>query len=631
MIDKYPYIYPDYIDSFFQQVVTIPKDSRLNDFLVYATEIIEDKNKYFRYFASDGWKKYNERLQKGLLNSEIDVQTTSSPQNITDVHIPKKRTVDNTQISSKEGFVNQLIHDEYPNAPKSKKVKGANYLKSIKIKRMGILLDMIEKDRILEFNNWTLKEFNQLETDVISGQHVSKETLAKLATQLQEENKLKIYVTSIRKESGLVELKTFFLHQSLSPDSEQVKQFIENYRLKQSVRYIATKYNRQVLQKVNVEQLPPTYSGPEESSGKRDDFTKETGYHATRIVAFENGWIQSRYLRAKEIHKTLLEAYLSTHQSTNDRLVTMSEFIPHITVDTLIKINGRLPYTNDEFMKFIKVKENRKLKLKDLPRTIQSIVFHSPHQVKTAISRLLDIIKSLELVEIIKNSLNQTVLKLSKYGNVRDYYSKENTVVATFALDTVKDIDVFWTELRDRCIDTLHLHGPHAMEYIDKSSPIAKITTRRSWWASDMLTKKQQEILNTYVDFEKATVPLNDIPLRAYLANQLNLPRKRIKLYFQALIKDFERKKAKPEKPVCKYKAITPSPAISQLMKISLEKRKLNVAVKQIKELKPFVQPTFIGSRQFKKHRHRYDPYLEPDVTECNVQILYNSFSKFEL
>ncbi|KAG1172253.1 hypothetical protein G6F70_004579 [Rhizopus microsporus] len=636
LADRFSYLSTDYLNYVLTNITTAPKDPKLVDYRVYKTEVVEGRQRLYRYFALNGWLRHNEMLKTQFAEPGTlkDLVVNDSQHDMTLVStIPQKRksTVD-------APIVHTMIEDRTQTMTPEpvKKRKRASH-SSTKLRRIGILLDMLEKEHVRELNARMVNEFNELETATEGGQPIAKVTLGKLAKQLHEENKLKMHVTSIRRSSGIVEIKTLLLHASLSPESEQVKRFIENYEIEQSAMTLSVKQNRQILKKVPVPELPPvssslTFMGENSTAGKDNMAApSDTLYEGSisRNAPVDYGWVQSKILRAKEMHRDILKQYFAMHSPLEheERFLEMNQLVPSLTIGTLVKLCARLPFENQDFLSYISIHENRSTQIRSLPYAIRTLILKTPHKIRKSILRTLDVLIALELIEVCKSPFGRTMYKLSKYGKVKDYCSPNHPTLTTLPMNNMNDVDTYWKELRFYCVESRHGEGIHRKECIERNSPIANITSRRSWATNILLSKKQKEVLDTHIDFQNLIVPVEDANLRAYLSKKLDIPATRIRTYFMAIAKLFERKKKKHNKQR-KSTIIRPSPAIHELMKASAEKRKVDTADPQMRQSPPFVQRTFIGSRKFRKLRVRVQP--KEDMSEGGYSMNYDPLPEVE-
>lgn len=731
LVDKYPHLDPHLFQLFFESAATPPKTKEYPRYWIYRTEELEGKTRIFRYFAWDGWKKYNEnlgkvitdpvekilkphklveppsidhvgismgiapstkiplcRLKKGKkarASSDDDeptpktqrkrVKKSSIQSESDDIESPKpasrnsQKTMEKLEID--EPTETPSIPDAYTTGPtatpdmsaactpmdtldmskicmldtavarkrnlcsededngcaeneeyelirtsppplkvKKRKMPAINITKS---RRCGILLDMMETQRIREVDKATIDEFNAIETALAGGQKMATATFNKMIKQLHDLRKLKLHITTIQKPYGVIEMKSLLLHPTLSEDSEEVKLFIDSYSVEKPM--MSGRHKRKEFKTVEVARLPSIEEEAFRCNKSKDSESEKT----TREYNTKYGWIKSKWIRSRIMHETLIRFYNASN--TNDNVVDTTEFIKQLSIDTLVIICSGLPYFDDSFRAFLNVQENRAIVLSALPQNIRLLIFKSKLKIRYVINYLLRTLQALGVVEPIYILSAKTTYaiapqyKLFDKGVIRDYAFKDRAIVATLPLNTVQDVNHFWDELYSVCVNPVRYRSDQEdidlEKCIDKNDPLRNIHYGRGWASEPVLTPEQKELLDSFVNMETRTIPSDSIALRIYLIKETKLPAKRIRAYYLGILGALEKQKTKEEKLAATQQKLSASaidPTVKDLMLASFQGRKVDT-LEDSSDSKLFIRSTFIGSRRFRRLRIRVEPF----------------------
>lgn len=481
-------------------------------------------------------------------------------------------------------------------------------INSTKLRRCKIMLDMMEEQHIRELNSATWKEFNTIEMSTPSGQKMAQATFTKMAKQLHAEKKLTVYVSTIQKFYGVTEIKTFLLHKSVSPESEEMKQFISEYRDGKP----ADRGKKRNFKKVVVEGLSPIVKPLKvESPAKR------------------YGWIKSKWVRARKLHESLMRYY--SHSDRNDRIIDMTEYTKRIPIEIIICLCSNLPYSEQEFRDFLDDPNNARVPLFQLPENIKSLIFLSKQRIRFIIRGLIHVLEALGVMEpihIVKPDVFTVApkYKLSQEGLVRDYAFKDQAVVKTMPLQNLQDVNNFWDALYEVCIYSTRYRTEQdekeLLESVNMDDPLYNIHVRRRWVVDVAVSQKQKELLDSFIDFETKTIPSDCVALRMHLGQETGLRASRIRAYYNGILGAFTKIRNRDEKLKLKEQkrvAMTSDPTINDLMLASYESRKVDAAVEH-KEGEQFVRSTFVGSRKLRKLRVPVKPDAGKNYKDCKFK-----------
>ncbi|CEP16613.1 hypothetical protein [Parasitella parasitica] len=640
LIDKYPLIDPVQFNIFFESATLPSKNPDFDKFILHRTEEFVGRSRQFRYYTTDGWRAFS-----GLSTTAIPEPTAviTRPEKTEVLEEPKfideiarimnqpsqkrQRYDRDKYLARKEAAKKQKVTVEIadkestqvpskrPNSDTTDKSTGFSTLKKVKkdtlrnntkTRRYGIIIDMVERIQIREFNQEMMNEFKRIELDTPGGQNIARRTFDDLVKELHNQRKLKIYVTAIKKASGLTEIKKFVLHPSLSGDSPQVTEFIDNYSVQKPIMNGISK--RKQVKIVNMPALPQSSLTDTQTLAK--PLVENT--NSWRISAIENGWISSKWLRAKELHEALFK-YLET-KGISHGIVDMTDFLKLFSLRTLMRIYGLMPYDDPNLVEFLQANENEDMSICDLPADIKAIISQEAPRIRIRIIHLLKILHALSLVSFEEeNAIDgyriPPKIRLLTQGIIRDYAAKEHPIRDTMQLNNIDDVQQYWRDLQTCCLrrrlkaDTIH----------DENDVLYNIVLIRLWKTNTLLTTTQKSILDSFVDFEAKTVPSDeDKSLRNYIAKRSDLSTKRIQAYYNSILMAFKKYEAQNEKQsrrLQKTHSMAASPAITKLMQASMEKRSIDAAMFELKQHEPFIESTFVASRKLRRLRLPVEQY----------------------
>ncbi|KAI8646711.1 hypothetical protein BD408DRAFT_379909 [Parasitella parasitica] len=642
LIDKYPLIDPVQFNIFFESATLPSKNPDFTKFILHRTDEFVGRSRQFRYYTLNGWKAFSENSANATLEPAIltprpaKPEILEEPNFIDEIALTLNKPLQKRQRYDRENYLARKdaakkqkvtvkkadnepiqIPSKRPNnngtdtttAPSTlKKAKKSSLRNNTKTRRYGIIMDMVEKVQIRELNPEMMNEFKRLELDTPGGQNVARKTFDDLVKELHDQKKLKIYVSAIKKANGLTEIKKFVLHSSLSGDSPQVTDFIDNYSVQRPIMNGVSK--RKEVKVVNMPALPHSSFTDTEILAK----PLVENPNSWRIRAIENGWISSKWMRAKELHEALFR-YIE-YKGISHSVVDMADFLKLFPLRTLMKIYGLLPYDDHKLDEYIQANENKDISICDLPADIKAIISQEAPRIRIRIIHLLQILHALSLVSFEGNTIDGYTIppktRLLEQGVLKDYAAKEHPVRETIQFNDISDVQRYWRDLQTCCLrrrlktDTIH----------DENDILYNIVLIRLWRSNTLLTKKQKTILDSFVDYDAKTVPsAEDKSLRNYIAKKSDLTTKRVQVYYNSVLMAFKKyniQKEKGERRLQKTNSMTASPAIAELMQASMEKRKIDAAMFELKQQVPFTESTFIASRKLRRLRLPVEPYKSP-------------------
>ncbi|OBZ86053.1 hypothetical protein A0J61_05893, partial [Choanephora cucurbitarum] len=645
--------------SFFENGTIPSKDPALLKYLIYRTEELEGKQRQFRYFSSETWQNICSRMGKeapsvpepelpafddlvepdrvDAIGFQIQQLFSSGKKRASGTPL-KKETKRQKKSNKQEQTANKMDSQLAPSQPptrkrtqediraseeienepvNSKQVRTSirdvkkfkkTSLDTTKARRCTIMLELVEKYRICELGQDIYREFIDIEA-VQNTTKIARSTFDKLVAQMHKDKQLRLFVTSVQRPSGLTEIKKIILHKDLTEESESVKQYVNNFSVERSI--VSSKNKVREIQKINVDALPPSATSLPRSQIKMDEI------ESPRKLASKYGYIRSIWQRARSFHEALFNFCSSHHTDTID----MAEFMKTLPFERILNL-VIIPYDDNTLIEFLKDSSNRSIVMQHLPKEIRSIIYQAHRKLRTILVRLIHILEALELLKPAQEEKEITSCQQTKYkyihtsyvlcrlAHVKIYARKDAPIKQTIRLNTFADLQQFWSELK--------VFNTSGFEKVDndmnESHPLLNIWSPYTWTSGLWFTLEQKNVLDSYIDFQNKKVPSeSDSTIRAYLMKKLNISTHRIKTYYDSIRNAFDKSTRREKKAKKKSSHISSSPAINELMKASLEKRKVNAALFKMRQTGPFVEQTFVGSRKLRRLRLVSEPYRGQD------------------
>ncbi|KAI7897943.1 uncharacterized protein BX663DRAFT_526537 [Cokeromyces recurvatus] len=569
----------------------------------------------------------NVSISNQLKRKSVQLETENIP-------IPSSSSSSSPPSSQETTSNSNCSNKRFKQDSKGKRSAPFNATKAL---RHTILLNMLEKDHIRELNNVLALEFHTIENErgTLSNK-ISRPTLKKMAEELHEQKKLTVYVCSIKQLNGFTATKTFLLHHSLTSESEEVKRYMNDYSFEKCMMHTTLKPKK--LKVVNVDEIPTMgeSQNKQEQINLRDKIMKmqSNSTHGTwRIIAREYGWIDSKWLRAQEIHETLFE-YYEAHE--RNQVIDLNLFWQTIRLRTIMKIYALLPYSNPILASFLNVESNRNISLNKLPSDIKLIVNQYIPRIRYSAMDSIKVLKELELILIDESNAHRigipATVTLCFTGIVKNYTSKDRPEKLRLPLGNKEERQDFWEVLEAYCTQLFTENDV----VNDKNDPLYNITAKQTWTSNIELTDNQKSILDSYVDVDAQTIPNeNDVGLYSYIKKKTSLTINRIKLYYNSLLVSFDKynKKKQKQSPKRRYVRKPPSLTIEQLMETSKKDGIIPIIPDELgAQSSCYLVPTFVGSRPFQKIKNyteiiRPDKYAKDAFSKTEKKLLIHAYA----
>ncbi|KAI8882120.1 hypothetical protein K501DRAFT_334227 [Backusella circina FSU 941] len=625
-LKRFPNLKWTFINFYLDKVCDTP-DPETEQYMLYRTEEIANKARQYRYFSSDAYHKLELNTRQDLSDKPMDLSEnnkrpreqvqdlTHERDDNTETEPPTKQIRTTVMEQQDEKNVPGEKRKRSPETglsalpcsePTPKKTNKKNAVNTTKLRRQQTILDILEKNRICEINQDLFTEFNKIE-EAAGAQKIARKTFRNLANDLNSEGRLKIVTSDISMKFGLVEYKTFLLHHSLDENSKEFTDIIEKYKVGWTT---PIPLNMKEFRKISVDKSPS-----KEPENQKATYQANLKHSIWRPIAIENGWISSKWLRVREIHNYIFTRFLQMHGHTsNKKILDSSDFVTLMPLDLLIKIFASLSL-DTEMQEFIKTAAHRELCLKDLPEYIQAKLSGVNKRLKNLISSMLDVLEALELIRQLREN-SKLVFEVKQEGRIYNYATSPPSLLETMVLQSTEDVNMFWHKLKNYYVKVhpFLVDNPASLSTYVKPHPLYNITLMRSWFSEERYSDEQKATLNSFVDYETGSTPSSsNKPLMAHLSKQLRLSMERIRTYYMSLDDAFRKERNKIKLREGKNKKTNQaSDVIQTLMAASVKNEKVEI---EEKKQTSFLEPTFIGSRRFRKlkvkSKHGNKAYLD--------------------
>ncbi|KAJ2961555.1 hypothetical protein NQZ79_g3139 [Umbelopsis isabellina] len=417
------------------------------------------------------------------------------------------------------------------------------------LKRMQILLTILERDKVRELNNVLMDDFKKLEFEGQEVHHsVDRRTVSRLGEKLEKEKKARVIKCSIPLLNGSILSKTLLLPSSVSPSDAIVQDYIEKLRERNTLtgKQIQKPKNESSEKRVGNQHVGATSSSVitadakshENNTGQRD--TSSSSDHIAswnwRVVAKYYGWISASMLRIKMLHKHMLKMAIQAPNgdagTTNMKLAT-AKVISQITLKTFLQLFGvheRLPLLDA----YLETEANANVTVENLPKQLRAELFQGNNKYRRSLRQCINALCTLQLLTPVKESdSNRFAVQYELQTNVsiRNYREPGHPITRYVPMETLEDHRRYWEELqflstghsrhiKDTDGSSTNLGGTTISTLPDN---LAGITSMSSWFMKFDLSRQVREILEKHVDRSKNTTPYKDLRACIGIANECDI------------------------------------------------------------------------------------------------------------
>ncbi|KAG9298344.1 hypothetical protein G9A89_002832 [Geosiphon pyriformis] len=379
--------------------------------------------------------------------------------------------------------------------------------------RGKILLQLLEERKILECNNDLVNEVKMREDQTLqklSRYTIDKKTLARIAENMQKDQKLKMYKPELQTLKGNCNTRILFLHKSLTESSRETGEYVAKMRDKailnggtyKTITIDQTNVELESLQEMkkrvasqtNKESRPDSgatvdplidYAVDDDASCSMDINSKNTDRDNEMWwldTAQDYGYINAKMIRAKLLHEFIIQKIQKA--SYDDKWIIPKKkifqtvmLLSGLSLDLYLKLIG-LTMANQNLSDYINSGQDMTLNVFDLPIELRSCgIFPGNSKLRQNIKRLIDILVALKILRPIARNFDKygnecfdiddqmgssSELSISKSSGLSPAYQLLNHVrivdysvpgstkslIRECFLDTREDVERYWHELQ---------------------------------------------------------------------------------------------------------------------------------------------------------------------------------------
>ncbi|KAI8331769.1 hypothetical protein BC941DRAFT_155290 [Chlamydoabsidia padenii] len=477
-------------------------------------------------------------------------------------------------------------------------------------RRKSALLDIINRDKVRDFNSSLFDEIQS--TDGSDKKHkLARPTAQRLVDSLEKAGLIRLIKVMPNDMFGGNQPRTLVISFKLGESDQLVKDYLAKIR--------------------NGTMIPSGRSVSSGGSLKTVD-TEVTRYGCSphqyrvmpdrywRYIAKRHGWIDSKWLRAKELHLFLVKLLLQwqgggdaldSGKEWSFSLVTLIGAMPLDVFKKVIGIQHHDPIVED----FMETNQDPGMALCDMPDNIKHLLIPNTYQMRRRVQALLLILEKLELLQSLASTSNNITYTFHLVGTLRNYTLPDTPILAEKRFTTLDSVIDYWNELQYTCTCVYSTETDRgSLKMKNGDDALSTITLSRTWTSGDMITSSQKQQLDQHVDYSLGQVPTNDWSLYLQLSRTTGLLPYRIRSYYVNLRTAFAKRSTLGQQLVNEQiltgdnKPIDRSPkkrkrpldnTIQLLLQAAKEKKVVATQVPSTNET--FSVPTFVGSRSLRR------------------------------
>lgn len=492
------------------------------------------------YFSKDGFKKYQS------INGMAD---ESDPNNRpTEVAAgpaipPSTKRRLSTSIASMESVQKR----QNPGSAPSDNVESSNAsIRNVNLtmaRRKSALLDIINRDKIRDFNGQLFEEIQS--TDGSDTKHkLARKTVQRLVDALEKDGLLRLIKVMPRNLFGGSQPRTLVLSPELDESHQMVKQYLESNTVLSSS---GPTNGGTPLKRVDTEVERYGWNPQQADIISR--------HHYWRYIAKRHGWIDSKWLRAKELHIFMAKSFIhwqtvgDTVEADGQKAISLMALMHAMPIDVFKKVVG-IHHHDPVLEAFMETNQAPGMALGDLTDDTKCLLIPNAYQMRRRVQALLSILENLELVRpsnpiqsISTQRSTSSSYTLLPIGIIRNYSKSNRPVLAEKRFTTLNSIIDYWNELQYTCACVYGTETDCGSRGTKKGGDVlSTITLSRTWISGDMITVDQKRHLDQYVDFFLGKVPDNDWSFFLQLSRTTGLLPYRIRSYYVNLGTSFAKR-----------------------------------------------------------------------------------------
>ncbi|CAO3645289.1 unnamed protein product [Cunninghamella blakesleeana] len=512
----------------------------INNTTITSIKELQGKSHVCRYFSKSGFEQYIT-----LINLPNDTQINML-NNVEKNNSNEKTNVDD-DVENKNNNDN-IISTATTNNISSNLLKNSTNITSEY--RKQALLTIIQRDQIRELNQRLIDEIKSMDKPG-NAKRLDRRTVQRLIDNLEKQKKVFSLITSNTTfMGGKSNHSITLLIASNLENNNNLDQLVKEYLDKQQSNSILPDH-RQPSNKSSLKEINTPVERYNSNQHHHPSYNIEASDHFWKYVAKRHGWIDSKWLRAKELHIYLYHLLLNNkknHKSTinpdDQRQMSLANIMNMLPFDLFCKINGIQLHDNIIESYIENNNHDPSIPLYQLPHEVKIKLIPNVSRMRRRIQALLLILEQLELIEkknIGYHSETSPSVKSNKYcyeikliGYIKNYKLPERPILMEAPLTTIQQVVDFWNELQYTCT-CIYSTKPEEFKNNNNANPndaLTFITLARTWANGDMLTKEQKEKLDQHVNYIKGEVPKKDWQLILQLSRQTGLLPYRIRSYY---------------------------------------------------------------------------------------------------
>ncbi|ORX63152.1 hypothetical protein DM01DRAFT_1013148 [Hesseltinella vesiculosa] len=617
-------------------VQEITKKIRDADPSVWVTiRDVQGRSTVYRYFDKAAYASYQAHTNPGWATSVPTPASTSTNSDTNDSQDTNKR------VAAQAFDPGLPTGATSPAKKKPRQKRTVNGRSQITELRMQALQFIIDRDQVRDFNQSLFDEIQQTASldPQLRQKKLSRDTADRVIDHLITSGTAQLLKIAFRTLGGAVVMRTLamkpgmtekdpvvqaYLHQQQTSALERQRtKFTPNHQQMDALRRIDAPVDRPIgpitddctpatsaIPSPSTASPPPTASPAAPSSTTSSAESSADSLEARpdadrsqldflflarhrRSVAIRHGWIESKWLRARDLHLYLFQRQLDHHPATSqadkeeEQPILLSTLLNDMPLSLFVRIIG-IHRPTDAVEQFMVTNTDAAIPTHALPDHVRRDILISVSSFRNRLVALLDILMALGVVQQRQRTSTASrlgyVLDTSEpmywcmaQGAICDFSQATRPVLSTLPLQTVEHVSAFWKELQYLCTcvhanDSQTSTVAHLGRRQRKALGYTLATiTRPSTWvtgcngkgideeqhisqrlSSDPLTAEQKRILDQHVDYRhqciRASLPHHDWALCRHLARETGLLPLRVRSYYINLELAFAKRNHRPER-----------------------------------------------------------------------------------
>lgn len=277
------------------------------------------------------------------------------------------------------------------------------------------------------------------------------------------------------------------------------------------------------------------------------------------ISRLQFGWIHARMLRIKAFHIHIFKLFMLEDPpygvDKENRMIGITAIIKSMTLGFLCTAFG-VTHPPKFILDFLSDPSHLELKFDELPGPIKTFVYSDRNKFRRKIRTLLASMEYLGIMEPVISDYEKVdgqvypnlavTYHLCENAPIKDRKRLGQPILREHSMKTLSDVGLFWGELEYASTAS----QDEVPEDQREPPPADKWTEefwrsmhhKPNWSAATVITSKQRRILNSYIDKEKYTTPIENPTLCEHISKEANLHQATVRRYYDKVEVAFSRK-----------------------------------------------------------------------------------------